>query len=768
MGADGTCGTPEPWCTARELAGLPGLPSTERNVRAMAERLRWASRPRAGRGGGSEYVITCLPPAVQNEVRRRRAIAAANSVSEAAMAGQAAGRRLSIAKVIDNKQEFRVREAGMAAAAGLRGKPEARMEARLLMLSQLDSFRSMHGLSISAAMERFVVAYAAGEIFVPDVVREEIGDSVSSISLRRWRKALRTQGAVALAGSYGHRKGSGTIDSSPEMLQLVIAMLVEHPHASARHIQRSLEARFAGKGVELPALRSIQRFLSDWKRQNAQVFCAIRNPDEWKNRHMLALGSADEGITRLNQRWEFDSTPADVMLVDGRHSIIGVIDVWSRRTLLYVAKVSSSAGVCQAIRRAILGWGVPEQAKLDNGKDYVSRRVTRAFNSLGVAVELSAPFSPWQKPHIERFFRTFSHDLVELLPGYIGHNVAQAQAIRASQSFAERLLTKNSTVDINMTATELQEFCDRWCRDLYETEPRHGLDGRRVIERIAEWRGEVRRVDSERALDVLLAEAPDGDGSRKVTKKGIRVDTHYYAAPELGALVGEAVQVLYDERDIGRIVVYHNDAFVCVAECPEILGVSRAEVAAVAKARQQEEINAKRRELKSIARKADTADIAWEILDAKARESERLAVLPAPNVVHITPAIEAARAAADALDKEPAAPRPGDELGPTTLAHVLQISEIVRQEQLTDDSAEGRFRRAMSILLQAEGERNDVDRAFLRRNIFSAEFRGRWEMFEDFGPSAFNLSDDYAALLPDGPAFDRLHRAQLEGQTHEK
>lgn len=756
------------WIDAKSLAGMPGMPQTHSAVIRMAKRSSWKARPRAGRGGGIEYSLTSLPDSTQQEVRRRRAIAAANVVSNAAMAGQAAGRRLAIAKAMDTQQEFRIREAGMAAAAGLRGKPESRMEARLLMLAQLDSFRTTHGLSMSAAIERFVVAYTAGEIFVPDVVRAEIGESVSSITLRRWHKTLRTQGAAALAGSYGHRKGSGTIDSSPEMLQLVIAMLVDYPHASARHVQRSLDARFGGKGVELPALRSIQRFLSDWKRNNAQVFCAIRNPDEWKNRHMLALGSADEGILRLNQRWEFDSTPADVMLVDGRHSIVGVIDVWSRRALLYVAKVSSSAGVCQAIRRAIIGWGVPEQAKLDNGKDYVSNRVQRVFNSLGIAVELSAPFSPWQKPHIERFFRTFSHDLVELLPGYIGHNVAQAQVIRASQSFAERLLTKNSTVDINMTAAELQEFCDRWCRDLYETEPRHGLDGRRVIERIAQWRGEVRRVDSERALDVLLAEAPDGDGARKVTKKGIRVDTHYYAAPELGALVGEDVQVLYDERDIGRIVVYHHDAFVCVAECPEILGVSRAEVAAVAKARQQEQISAKRRELKSIARKANTADIAWEILDAKARESERLAVLPAPNVVHITPAIEAARAAADALDKEPPAPRPGDELGPTTLAHVLQISEIVRQEQLTDDSAEGRFRRAMSILLQAEGERNDVDRAFLRRNIFSAEFRGRWEMFEDFGPAAFNLSDDYAALLPDGPAFDRLHRAQLEGQTHEK
>ncbi len=36
----------------------------------------------------------------------------------------------------------------------------------------------------------------------------------------------------------------------------------------------------------------------------------------------------------------FDSTPADVMLKDGRHSIIGVIDLYSRRVKLHVSKTS--------------------------------------------------------------------------------------------------------------------------------------------------------------------------------------------------------------------------------------------------------------------------------------------------------------------------------------------------------------------------------------------------------------------------------------------
>ncbi|MDC8012261.1 Mu transposase C-terminal domain-containing protein [Tahibacter soli] len=754
--------TPEAWYSAAELAGLAGMPQTHSAVVRLAKREGWSSRSNAGRGGGLRYAITSLPAQTQRELRRQSALSAANTItSEAFAAGQSLARRSAIADIVDEKQRLRQVDAGAAKAAGLSGKSRDRMDAKLLLLMQLEQFAATHRMGICAAIDTFCAAYGTGELAVPAGIRDVIGADISAPTLRRWRRALRTQGAAALAGNYGNRAGSGTIESSPELLEFVVGMLVERPHINAKHVDRGLRARFGDSDTELPNLRTVQRFISSWKAKNAQAFLAIANPDAWKNRHMLAVGSADEGIDRLNQRWEFDSTPADVMLIDGRHTIIGVIDVWSRRALLYVAKVSSSAGVCQAIRRAILQWGVLETAKLDNGQDYVSHRVQRVFAALGVNVNLSAPFSPWQKPHIERFFHTFSHDVLELLPGFTGHNVAEAQALRASKSFAERLLTKNETVDINLTAAELQTFCDRWCRDIYATEPRHGLNGASVVERVAQWRGEVRRISDERALDLLLAEAPDGHGARSVTKKGLRVDGHYYAAPELGALVGERVQVMYDERDIGRIVVYHDDAFVCVAECPEILGVSRAEVAAIAKARQQEEIAAKRKALKGIARKANVQDIAYEILDAKQREANKVAMFPTPSVAHLTPAIEAARDAAQALDAVPAT----DAIGPTTLVHLEALRDVARADQAQDETAEDRFRRALTILMQADDPRSDIERAFLRRHIDSSEFKGRWSVFEDFGPSAFQLSDDYAVLLPDGAAFDRLRRARAQGEN---
>lgn len=47
--------------TPAELAGLPGLPGTVKGTIQKADREAWPSQPRAGRGGGREYPVSCLP-----------------------------------------------------------------------------------------------------------------------------------------------------------------------------------------------------------------------------------------------------------------------------------------------------------------------------------------------------------------------------------------------------------------------------------------------------------------------------------------------------------------------------------------------------------------------------------------------------------------------------------------------------------------------------------------------------------------------------------
>jgi len=60
----------EHFYTAKQLAGLPGMPGTERGVRKMADRENWSCREREGRGGGREYPISALPDATRIHLRK--------------------------------------------------------------------------------------------------------------------------------------------------------------------------------------------------------------------------------------------------------------------------------------------------------------------------------------------------------------------------------------------------------------------------------------------------------------------------------------------------------------------------------------------------------------------------------------------------------------------------------------------------------------------------------------------------------------------------
>jgi len=61
------------WFTAKELAGLPGMPDTHSAVVRRAKRDDWESRPRAGRGGGREYAFDALPLETQAALMKHAA-----------------------------------------------------------------------------------------------------------------------------------------------------------------------------------------------------------------------------------------------------------------------------------------------------------------------------------------------------------------------------------------------------------------------------------------------------------------------------------------------------------------------------------------------------------------------------------------------------------------------------------------------------------------------------------------------------------------------
>lgn len=644
-----------PRATAAQIATLLGVPKSTVLRRAEAE--RWTFEEVTGRGGTRrEFLVEQLPAALRAQLTwsNKPADDTPPEARAARQDGKAQANAVALVNALEATASEARRQAALRQAAELGAAAQARMDSRIAIVRAYEAFLSVHqALGDVKARILFAEQYNTGAVAVAPEVRAAV-PSTSASSIDRWRRDIRERGITALAGAYGNRSGSGKLDSQPALREFVTAMLVQYPHARATQVMSGLRSRFAD-GADLPSMRSLERWMQAWRDANREVLTALENPDAWKNRHMVAFGSASEGVEGINARWELDSSPADVMCTDGRYSLIGGIDVGTRRARLLVARTSKATAVAALLRDMLLAYGVPSEVKTDNGSDYTSLHVGRVLAALDVRQELCPPFQPWHKPHIERFFGTFARDLVELLPGYIGHSVAERQAIEARRSFADRLMQRGETVEVRMTGAELQAFADKWLDTIYHVRAHEGLARRSPFEVAAAQRLDVKRIPDDHALDILLAEAPGRDGRRTVQKKGIRLEEGWFIAPELEAWVGQEVQVRYDpvHHDLGTVFVFGGDdlRFICLAQCPERTGVDRRDVAVKAKALQKARVQEERRALKAAAKRAGVDEIVGEILRERAAAAGKLHVLPtrptAANT-HSSAGLEAAAQAASA------------------------------------------------------------------------------------------------------------------------
>lgn len=558
------------WHPTRDLLGLPGMPNVGRSITLHGPKRGWVSRPGSR---GLEWLESSLPE-ITREALRSSPDAQRSTQDAAGVPPCAPAASSSRARAVSDRDR-------------------AIADARLDILYALDRWLSEHRPAVlDAALYRFAALFNAGEIQTLPETRNA-GQSVSRTSLVKWRRRLRKGGWGGLLPKRGgHNRGQGGIDRDPEVRDAIVAQVLERPgHVNAKHIIRALRVSFAKDRV--PAYRTLQRWVAEWRAANTRLISAVADPDRHRSHYLPAGGSAAAGIVRLNQLWELDSTPADVLCTDGRHSLVGTIDVATRRAMVLVVPTSAAAAIAALMRRAILAWGVPEAVRTDEGSDYTSRHIRRALANLGIRHDALPPFSPEKKPFIERFFRTLSAGLFERLPGFAGHNVAEAQALRSRKAFAQRRGEDDAAAfSVALSAAELQVACDAWLDTVYDRETHAGI-GRSPFAAAA---GQpVRAISDERVLDVLLAEPADGGGGRTVGKKGIACEGTTFIAPELGALVGERVEVRLDPADAGGIYVFDRaGGFICRAVAAERAGIDRKEIA-VAMRRQAKEADTEAR-----------------------------------------------------------------------------------------------------------------------------------------------------------------------------
>jgi putative transposase len=668
------------WLSAQQIADaaaaglMPGLPATKRRVNALADRERWADTPHArlreGRdgGGGLEYHVDLLP-------------APARSVWLA-----------HHAKVDPRDCRPPLSD----------GPVDPVADARSVLLRLIDRFKVANAMPQTPADAMFCEMFNARSMDLPAWIAEAV-PSLSPRTVARWRKAV-VQGAPT--SGRGRPAGSGILETANggEVRSLILGALVKHPFVNAKHLRKLVKDKF-GTALEavhpqtgvvtsqpLPSLRTFQIALSRWKDTYRNEMMRLTDPDKYRSAvRFSATGS--QRADRLNECWQIDASPADVMLKGGRHSIYMAVDVFSRRAIILVSPTPRASAVGLLVRKCLMAWGVPEIIHTDNGSDFVAHQTQRLFRALGIEIKLSRVFTPEDKGIVERAIRTFQTD-VAVLPGFIGHSVADRKVIENRKAFSRRL--GQSDIDafgVDLDIREFQSWCDDWAGQTYAHDVHSALK-RTPFEMAASYAGDIRRIEHEAALDVLLAPIATGGGMRTVTKTGVRVDGANYLP--FAVFPGTQVLVRMDPADLGRVMLFHPETEQYLGEAinAELAGLNPAEVAAKSKAMQSAFEKQQMTDIRKAYNSLGPRDLANAIQRDGAERAGVMVQFPRPGQMHSTPALVAAAEAA--MPRRVAAPARPSVSAEEHAAFIARHGNKTNVVKKPEDPRE-RFRRALRL-----------------------------------------------------------------------
>lgn len=699
------------WHTAQDLADLKldGFPGTKRGVHKLIERDGWAETPLCRRrqgslgGGGFEYHIDLL----------------------------ALPQRLDYAaRFISIEPDDFVCESN----EGLTTRERTARDAKLIVLKVADRFFRQSGMGQAASDHLFALAYGAGGVAVPEWVHAEI-TSISRRTLSRWRLHSRTDLNALGSDRSKARSGTGIMDTAEQgrLRAWCLAIHASNQFLAAKHIRNAALAEFGPtvlvdtsrgqKRVAMPPLRTFQDALKRWRETHRNELLRITDPDAYKSTIRFAATGANK-MDRLNEVWEIDASPSDVMTTDGRKTLYAAIDLYSRRTLILVTDTPRAAAVGLVMRKCLLAWGVPEIVRTDNGSDFVAKASKRLLDALGIEHDLSAPHSPEQKGTVERLIGTFQRDCAATLPGFIGHSVADRKVIEARKAFSARLGTDDAKLfSVELSATELQAEADRWANEQYAHTPHTGLKGKTPFEVARSWTGDLRAIKDPGVLDVLLAPVAGQNGLRRVTKLGIRVDGAQYLSSDV--MPGRDVLCRHNPDDLGRLWLFDPDGETYLGEalCPDLAGLDPAATIAEVRARQKALETEALADIRKAKRRITPRTVA-EAQRAAYQQNADILAFPKPAQPHETPQSLAAKAARQKPEPQSLSERESAILDRLTRKDAPDTTVYALT---TTDTPEGRFERALQLEARlAEGTPlTDRDALWLAGYQEGAEYRAR-------------------------------------------
>ena len=220
--------------------------------------------------------------------------------------------------------------------------------------------------------------------------------------------------------------------------------------------------------------------------------------------------------------------------------------------------------------------GVPDVIRPDNGLEFTADSVREGMMALGSQVMPTQPYSPNQKGKIERLWRTIDQECLLDEPL---HRDAPTSA--AGKPYIDS--DKFEPIEDTLLIAKLEAYVEH-----YNWHRPHSAIGGRVPGQV--WVDNVTDLNEPTAEEIrrFLLDAE----SRKVTKKGVRLNNLFYVAAELNKLVGEWVEVRAYPHDDRQVEIYVDEKWRCSATPSNAASAELQE--AVFKARRDDHARAKR------------------------------------------------------------------------------------------------------------------------------------------------------------------------------
>lgn len=576
------------WLTARELAGLPGMPGSERRTRDKLLALQVPSRPRTGRqgGGGNEFDCSALP------AETRQAL----MLDQVAKAGA----------VVAAQQEAPLPLAPAAAPAGAlaptAAQPERRppsqadkavADARMVLVDQVLRLSAVSGSKKAARL--LALQLETGECSQDLLAAARTANqrartaAVAPRSLERWLSIYRKDGWWGLLPA---SSDPGTM----ELEQDVAAVLGLYHSRDPQW--RNLSA--AAKEVN----RRLDRPHDEWNRLYQRAKRVLPKLDKvslYKARHSGAERAAKLPFKRR------DTTvlkPLDVALMDGhtfkakvRHPDHGapfapevtvVIDAATRLICGWSVALSENViAVGDSMRHSVGNNGIHAIYYSDNGAGETAKQldcpVTGIVARLGSEHRTGIPGHPQGHGLIERSWRTHMINCARQFGSYQGKDVDSNTLRRASAELAKeqralkRAEATGEVVQLSTKAPTWKQFIDAVERAVleYNTLHRHRslpkhtsgpLAGKHMTPQEA-WDAmldpQLQHIPGQMELRMLFMPA-----MLRTAKRGeVTFLNQVYFSHELMAVDGEQVRVHYDIHDPSFVLVFTTEGeYVCQAK----------------------------------------------------------------------------------------------------------------------------------------------------------------------------------------------------------